>query len=65
MPTVILLDTSVSMIRPLPFGENGETVTLLQLAINGINYFLDHLAAHDKLEFVSVVIIYNCQLENV
>lgn len=55
MPTVILLDTSVSMIRPFPSGDNGETITLLQLAVQGISSFLDYLAANEKLEFVSLV----------
>lgn len=55
MPTVILLDVSLSMIRPVAQSENGENYTILQLAIHGINSFLDYLSTHLKLEFVSLV----------
>lgn len=54
MPTVILLDVSLSMTRPVQLPEGNET-TKKQLAIHGINTFLDHLSIHSKLEFISLV----------
>lgn len=54
MPTVILLDVSLSMTRPVPQLENNE-ITRKQLAIQGISAFLDHLSIHSKLEFISLV----------
>ncbi|KAK6624424.1 hypothetical protein RUM44_011283 [Polyplax serrata] len=55
MPTIILLDVSLSMIRPVNQAESGESYTILQLAVHGINFLLDYLAVHLKLEFVSLV----------
>ena len=55
MPTVILLDVSLSMIRPVIQADTGESCTILQLAIHGINFLLDYLTTHLKLEFVSLV----------
>lgn len=54
MPTVILLDVSLSMTRPVELGENNET-TRKHLAVQGIAAFLDHLSVHSKLEFISLV----------
>lgn len=54
MPTVILLDVSLSMTRPVQLMEGIET-TRKQLAITGINAFLDHLSIHSKLEFIALV----------
>lgn len=50
MPTLILLDTSLSMSR---LTEDGET-TLKDLAVVGVNTFLDHLSQHNPLEFVAL-----------
>ncbi|XP_057660808.1 integrator complex subunit 14 isoform X2 [Diorhabda carinulata] len=55
MPTVILLDVSLSMTRPVQVGEGFETITRKQLAELGINAFLDHLSIHSKLEFISLM----------
>lgn len=55
MPTVILLDVSLSMTRPVQIGEGFETITRKQLAEIGINAFLDHLSIHSKLEFISLM----------
>lgn len=57
MPTVILLDLSLSMTRPVILADGTET-TRKQLAVNGINAFLDHLSIHSKLEFIALVRIY-------
>lgn len=54
MPTVILLDVSLSMTRPVQLSDGTET-TRKQLAVHGINAFLDHLSVHSKLEFISLV----------
>ncbi|XP_066142418.1 integrator complex subunit 14 [Euwallacea fornicatus] len=54
MPTVILLDVSLSMTRSEQLTDGTET-TRKQLAINGINAFLDHLSVHSKLEFISLM----------
>lgn len=54
MPTVILLDLSLSMTRPVVLADNNET-TRKQLAVQGINAFLDCLSIHSKLEFIALV----------
>lgn len=53
MPTVLVLDVSLSMIRPIP-GQTDD-VTYHLLAVHGINQFLDYLTASSKLEYVSLV----------
>lgn len=55
MPTVIVLDVSLSMAQPILVPETGETFTCLQLAIHGINSLLDYLSLYCKLEFVALV----------
>nr|XP_022904609.1 integrator complex subunit 14 [Onthophagus taurus] len=54
MPTVLLLDSSLSMSRPVQLPENAET-TRKQLAVAGIKTFLDTLSIHAKLEFISLM----------
>lgn len=52
MPTVILLDVSLSMTKQIP--EKSETYH--QLAKKAIKQFLDYLSTQSKqLEFVSLV----------
>ena len=56
MPTVILLDVSLSMSCPLSQSDlTDDPTTKKQLAARGINAFLDHLSSNLKLEFVSLV----------
>lgn len=55
MPTVILLDVSLSMSRPIATSEGHEETSRRHLAVAGINPFLDYLASNCKLEFVSLV----------
>jgi hypothetical protein len=55
MPTVIVIDVSLSMTRPVFLPETGETHSHQHLAVCGINILLDYLAVHSKLEFVSLV----------
>lgn len=62
MPTVIVLDVSLSMRRPVSGGNFGENLQSEQfsrhdLAVYGINTILNYLQTHSKLEFVSLVII--------
>lgn len=54
MPTVILLDVSLSMCRPVP--DSAEPLQVRHLAVHGINAFLDHMAQHCKLEFAALVV---------
>lgn len=62
MPTVIALDVSLSMRRPVTVGSVGssdnsqsEQLTRHHLAIHGINALLHYLQTNSKLEFVSLV----------
>lgn len=59
MPTIIALDVSLSMTRPVPIAINGvndeNSITYSQLAIQGINAFLNYLTKNSKLEYVSLV----------
>lgn len=56
MPTVILLDVSLSMLRPVPNTDGSESeYTRKHLAVHAVNILLDHLASQCKLEFVSLV----------
>ena len=62
MPTVIALDVSLSMRRPVPGSSPNdnlasEQLTRHHLAVQGINVLLNYLQANSKLEFVSLVII--------
>lgn len=50
MPTVILLDVSLSMNRQVD-----EATSIRQLALNGIKIFLDYLSENCKLEYVSLI----------
>lgn len=58
MPTIIALDVSLSMTKTVPITTNGthdENITYIQLAIQGINEFLNYLTKNSKLEYVSLV----------
>ena len=55
MPTVFLLDVSLSMSRPVDMPDCTQEYQRRHLAIHGINTILDFLAEHSKLEFVSLV----------
>ncbi|XP_054278124.1 integrator complex subunit 14-like isoform X1 [Macrosteles quadrilineatus] len=55
MPTVIVLDVSLSMSLPVTVPDSNETFTSLQLAIHGINSLLDYLSLYSKLEFVALM----------
>lgn len=64
MPTIIAVDTSLSMLRPVTsMGmscfdtdiSDDDILTKKTLALEVINRFMDHIHAHCKLEFVSLV----------
>jgi len=58
MPTVIALDVSLSMCRSIGCNldvPEDDIPTRKTLAIEAVNQFLDHISAHCKLEFVSLV----------
>ncbi|KAG8287220.1 snRNA metabolic process [Homalodisca vitripennis] len=55
MPTVVVLDVSLSMSLPVAVPDSTETFTSLQLAVHGINSLLDYLAIYSKLEFVALM----------
>lgn len=63
MPTVIALDVSLSMRRPVlgnGTNENNQTehLTRHHLAVHGINALLHYLQANSKLEFVALVSLF-------
>jgi len=56
MPTVVVLDVSLSMSRPVALPDtSSEAITRRQLAVQGIDCLLNHLQVHSRLEFVAVV----------
>ena len=60
MPTVILLDVSLSMTRPVAVPDCTEEYQRRHLAIHGVNALLDYCSIHTKLEFVSLVSCHLC-----
>nr|XP_034326930.1 integrator complex subunit 14-like [Crassostrea gigas] len=56
MPTVIALDVSLSMSRPVVIPDCTEEYQRKHLAIHGINSFLDYLSSNFKLEFTSLLV---------
>ncbi|KAI8124856.1 Integrator complex subunit 14 [Lucilia cuprina] len=55
MPTIIALDTSLSMQRTIPGRSEENALTYHQLALKGISQLLEHLAATSKLEFAALL----------
>lgn len=55
MPTIILLDVSLSMSRPVISSDSIENHTRSSIAVAAINSFLDYLSVHAKLEYVALV----------
>ncbi|XP_050673338.1 integrator complex subunit 14 isoform X6 [Leptidea sinapis] len=55
MPTVLLLDVSLSMSRPVPSSDSTENHTRHTIASAAINTFLDYLTDHIKLEYVALL----------
>lgn len=55
MPTIIILDVSLSMTKPICNNDERKITSPKHLAINGINSFLDYTSSLTKLEFISLV----------
>ena len=56
MPTVLALDVSLSMSRPVVQPDRSEEPpTVRQLAIKGIHALLNHIHHNCKLEFAALV----------
>ena len=56
MPTVILLDASLSMCRTLSLSDVSEPETIKTVAVKGLSAFVDHIYAASKLEFTSLMV---------
>lgn len=64
MPTVIVLDLSLSMQRPIPGRSEENSITYHQLALKGITQLLDYLSALGKMEHVAFVTYSsNCEVK--
>ncbi|XP_059487646.1 integrator complex subunit 14 [Neocloeon triangulifer] len=56
MPTVVVIDVSLSMSRPVNLPDSSsESITRRQLAVQGISSLLNHLHVNSRLEFVAVI----------
>lgn len=55
MPTVIVLDTSLSMCRPVPMADVAESFQFRNLAVHGLTHLLDYMITNCKLEFAALV----------
>ncbi|XP_035221418.1 integrator complex subunit 14-like [Stegodyphus dumicola] len=53
MPTVIILDTSLSMCRPVQMADVSEPYQFRNLAVHGLTSLLDYMNINCKLEFVA------------
>lgn len=56
MPTVLALDVSLSMCRPIKELGNGDEYSRKSLAIHGLSTLLNHFTANCRLEFTSLVV---------
>lgn len=54
MPTVVLMDSSLSMTRPVSV-EGSEEFQRKNLAVHGLTMLFEHMATNYKLEFTSLV----------
>jgi hypothetical protein len=55
MPTVLVIDVSLSMTRPVNIPDSTDTLTRQQLGVQGLGTLLSHLHTHSRLEFVALV----------
>ncbi|GIY52456.1 integrator complex subunit 14 [Caerostris darwini] len=55
MPTVIVLDTSLSMHRPVQMPDVPEPFGFRNLAVHGLTYLLDYMNINCKLEFAALI----------
>ncbi|XP_077989090.1 integrator complex subunit 14-like [Glandiceps talaboti] len=56
MPTIVLVDVSLSMARPLPPTDGGEEYQRRNLANHGITSLLEYIATHSRLEFTALAV---------
>uniref|UniRef100_A0A671SFR3 Integrator complex subunit 14 n=1 Tax=Sinocyclocheilus anshuiensis TaxID=1608454 RepID=A0A671SFR3_9TELE len=54
MPTVVLMDSSLSMTRPVSV-EGSEEIQRKNLAVHGLTMLFEHMATNYRLEFTSLV----------
>lgn len=54
MPTVILMDVSLSMTRPVSL-EGNEDFQRKNLAVHGLNMLFEHMASNYRLEFTALM----------
>ncbi|XP_049579752.1 integrator complex subunit 14 [Syngnathus scovelli] len=54
MPTVVLMDASLSMTRPVSL-DSSEEFQRKNLAVHGLNMLFEHMASNYRLEFTALV----------
>ena len=54
MPTVVLMDVSLSMTRPVSL-DNSEEFQRKNLAVHGLNMLFEHMASNYRLEFTALM----------
>lgn len=54
MPTVVLMDVSLSMTRPVTL-EGNEDFQRKNLAVHGLNMLFEHMASNYRLEFTALM----------
>lgn len=54
MPTVVLMDVSLSMTRPVAL-DGSEEFQRKNLAVHGLNMLFEHMASNYRLEFTSLM----------
>ncbi|KAL0968884.1 hypothetical protein UPYG_G00273150 [Umbra pygmaea] len=55
MPTVVLMDVSLSMTRPVSLDQGSEEFQRKNLAVAGLTMLFEHMATNYRLEFTSLV----------
>uniref|UniRef100_A0A674IDR7 Integrator complex subunit 14 n=1 Tax=Terrapene triunguis TaxID=2587831 RepID=A0A674IDR7_9SAUR len=55
MPTVVVMDVSLSMTRPVSV-EGSEEYQRKHLAVHGLTMLFEHMATNYKLEFTALVV---------
>lgn len=54
MPTVVLMDVSLSMTRPVS-QDGSEEFQRKNLAVHGLNMLFEHMASNYRLEFTALM----------
>lgn len=54
MPTVVLMDVSLSMTRPVSL-DGSEEFQRKNLAVHGLNMLFEHMASNYRLEFTALM----------